>query len=190
MGRSGILLYGTNAVGKTSLIRALGIAVIMAQSGLFVPCSQFTFKPYNYIFTRILGNDNIFKGLSTFAVEMSELRTILKSANSNSLILGDELCSGTETTSALSIFVASLERLHTLESTFLFATHFHEVLDYEEVKNLNKKSNQELIEYISSYFKCGLAEADNYINILPLEEIKNILFEMGVDEKDHKKLIK
>mgnify|MGYP000116762657 CR=1 FL=1 len=58
------------------------------------------------------------------------------------------------------------------------------------IKNLNKKSNQELIEYISSYFKCGLAEADNYINILPLEEIKNILFEMGVDEKDHKKLIK
>ena len=135
---NGILLYGTNAVGKTSFIKSLGIAIIMAQAGMYVPCEEFTYYPYEYLFTRILGNDNIFKGLSTFAVEMSELRTILKNATSKSIILGDELCSGTETTSALSIFVASLERLHTLESTFLFATHFHEVLDYEEVKNLNK----------------------------------------------------
>jgi DNA mismatch repair protein MutS len=135
---NGILLYGTNAVGKTSFIKSLGIAIIMAQAGMYVPCEEFTYYPYEYLFTRILGNDNIFKGLSTFAVEMSELRTILKSATSRSIILGDELCSGTETTSALSIFVASLERLHTLESTFLFATHFHEVLEYEEVKNLSK----------------------------------------------------
>ena len=135
---NGILLYGTNAVGKTSFIKSLGIAIIMAQAGMYVPCEEFTYYPYEYLFTRILGNDNIFKGLSTFAVEMCELRTILKNATSKSIILGDELCSGTETTSALSIFVASLERLHTLESTFLFATHFHEVLDYEEVKNLNK----------------------------------------------------
>ena len=135
---NGILLYGTNAVGKTSFIKSLGIAIIMAQAGMYVPCEEFTYYPYEYLFTRILGNDNIFKGLSTFAVEMSELRTILKSATPASIILGDELCSGTETTSALSIFVASLERLHSLESTFLFATHFHEVLEYEEVKNLNK----------------------------------------------------
>jgi len=135
---NGLLLYGTNAVGKTSFIKSLGIAIIMAQAGMYVPCEEFTYYPYEYLFTRILGNDNIFKGLSTFAVEMSELRTILKNATSKSIILGDELCSGTETTSALSIFVASLERLHTLESTFLFATHFHEVLEYEEVKNLSK----------------------------------------------------
>jgi DNA mismatch repair protein MutS len=77
----GVLLYGTNAVGKTSFIRAIGIAVIMAQAGLFVPCSSFIYKPYKYIFSRIIGNDNIFKGLSTFAVEMSELRTILRLAN-------------------------------------------------------------------------------------------------------------
>ena len=97
----GLLLYGTNAVGKTSFIRAVGIAIIMAQAGLYVPCSSFTYRPYEYIFTRILGNDNLFKGLSTFAVEMCELRTILKNSNENSLILGDELCSGTESSSAL-----------------------------------------------------------------------------------------
>lgn len=136
--RDGILLYGTNAVGKTSLIRALGISVIMAQSGLFVPCSLFRYKPYTAIFSRILGNDNIFKGLSTFAVEMSELRVIMKMADKNSLVLGDELCSGTEMESALSIFVAGLIKLHRTRSSFIFATHFHEIIDFDEIKELEK----------------------------------------------------
>jgi DNA mismatch repair protein MutS len=132
----GVLLYGTNAVGKTSFIKSVGIAVIMAQAGLYVPCSTFEYKPYHTIFTRILGNDNLFKGLSTFAVEMTELRTILTMANKNSLVLGDELCSGTESDSALSIFTAGLEILHERDSTFLFATHFHEITKYEEIKAL------------------------------------------------------
>ena len=125
-------------MGKTSLIRALGIAVIMAQAGLYVPCSKFTYKPYAAIFSRILGNDNLFKGLSTFAVEMSELRIILKMADHNSLILGDELCSGTEMESALSIFVAGLQNLHTKQASFVFATHFHEIIGYDEIKALDR----------------------------------------------------
>jgi len=138
--KDGILLYGTNAVGKTSLIRAIGINIIMAQAGLFVPCSQFTYKPYQYIFTRILGNDNIFKGLSTFAVEMSELRTILKICNKDSLILGDELCSGTESISAKSIFVAGVQTLISKKSSFIFATHLHEIIEYEEIDKCERLS--------------------------------------------------
>jgi DNA mismatch repair protein MutS len=134
----GILLYGTNAVGKTSFIKSVGIAVIMAQAGLYVPCQSFVYKPYTYIFTRILGNDNIFKGLSTFAVEMSELRTILNLADENSLVLGDELCAGTESDSALSIFATGLETLHHKNCTFLFATHFHEIVQYEEIAALSR----------------------------------------------------
>lgn len=143
----GILLYGTNAVGKTSFIRALGIAVIMAQSGLYVPCSSFNYMPYKYIFTRIIGNDNIFKGLSTFAVEMSELRTILKLSDENSLILGDELCSGTETLSAISIFVAGIQQLHKCSSSFIFATHLHEIVEYNEITDLQsvKQKHMEVI---------------------------------------------
>jgi len=136
--KNGILLFGTNAVGKTSFIRAIGIVVIMAQAGMYVPASSFLYKPYHSIFSRILGNDNIFKGLSTFSVEMSELRIILKMADENSLILGDELCSGTETESALSIFTTGLIELHEKKSTFLFATHFHEITKYEEIQKLNK----------------------------------------------------
>ena len=142
--QNGILLYGTNAVGKTSLIRALGIAVIMAQAGLYVPCSSFEYIPYKSIFTRILGNDNLFKGLSTFMVEMSELRVILKSANNFGLILGDELCSGTEMDSAISIFVAGLKKLHDAKCSFIFATHMHEINKYEEIEEMDRLSMKHL----------------------------------------------
>jgi DNA mismatch repair protein MutS len=135
--QDGILLYGTNAVGKTSLIRALGISVILAQCGMYVPCSRFVYKPYTAIYSRILGNDNLFKGLSTFAVEMSELRIILKMADENSLVLGDEVCSGTETESALSIFVTALMQLYSKKVSFIFATHFHEIIKFEEIKKLD-----------------------------------------------------
>ena len=135
--KDGILLYGTNAVGKTSFIRALGISVIMAQAGLFVPASSYQFSPYKYIFTRILGNDNIFKGLSTFAVEMSELRTILRLANKNSMVLGDELCSGTESISAVSIFVSGVQKLASVSCSFIFATHLHEIINYDEITSLH-----------------------------------------------------
>lgn len=135
--QQGILLYGTNAVGKTSLIRALGIAVIMAQSGGYVPCKEFRYRPYRSIFSRILGNDNLFKGLSTFAVEMSELRLILNMADGHSLVLGDELCSGTEVESALAIFMSGLMHLYKRGSSFIFATHFHEMLKFEELHVLS-----------------------------------------------------
>lgn len=134
----GILLYGTNAVGKTSIIRALGIAVIMAQAGLFVPATTFVYRPYQYLFTRILANDNLFRGLSSFGVEMSELKTILTLANENSLILGDELCSTTETCSAISIFVTGIQQLHQKHSSFIFATHLHEIVAYDEVLAMNR----------------------------------------------------
>ena len=110
----------------------------MAQAGLYVPCYSMTYSPYEYIFTRIIGNDNIFKGLSTFGVEMSELRVILNQCNERSLILGDELCSGTEIDSALSIFTAGLETMYAKKSTFLFATHFHQIQHFNEIKAMDK----------------------------------------------------
>tara|TARA_A100001015_G_scaffold318228_1_gene437471 strand:- start:1574 stop:4480 length:2907 start_codon:yes stop_codon:yes gene_type:complete len=134
----GVLLYGTNAVGKSSFIKAIGITIIMAQAGFYVPCDSLSFYPYKHIFTRILGNDNLFKGLSSFAVEMLELKTILNMATKDSLILGDELCSGTESSSAMSIFISGIQHLYREESNFVFATHFHEITDFEEVNAMEK----------------------------------------------------
>ena len=136
LGGDGMLLYGTNAVGKTSLIRAIGVAVIMAQAGFYVPASGFVYRPYRAIMTRILGNDNLFKGLSTFVVEMSELRVILRMADTHTLVLGDELCSGTEMDSAISIFVAGLQHLYRAGASFIFATHLHEIAGYSEIRDM------------------------------------------------------
>lgn len=133
---SGILLYGVNAAGKTSLIRAIGICVIMAQCGMFVPCSKMYFRPYTAIYTRILGNDNLFKGLSTFQVEMSELRVILMRADQRSLVLGDELCSGSEIQSSLAIFAAGLLDLFQKRANYIFATHFFEITDFAEISEI------------------------------------------------------
>lgn len=138
--KKGLLIYGTNAVGKTSLIRALGMSVVMAQCGYFVPASSFEYIPYKKIFSRILNTDNLFKGLSTFAVEMSELNVILNGSDSNSLILGDELCSGTEMDSAKAIFVSGLQNIYSKNSSFIFATHLHEITEYDEISNLEKLS--------------------------------------------------
>ena len=135
---NGICLFGTNAVGKSSFIKSLGICVVLAQSGFYVPCSSFVYKPYQSIFTRILGNDNIFKGLSTFQVEMVELNSILKHSDESSLILGDELCSGTEMISAISIFVSGLLELERKQNCFIFATHFHEITKMPEIKTMSK----------------------------------------------------
>lgn len=132
----GILLYGTNAVGKSSLIRSLGISIVLAQSGMYVPCQSFEYSPFTKLFTRILGNDNIFKGLSTFMVEMTELNTILNYMDNQSLVLGDELCSGTEIPSAISIFTSALEELMEYNSCFMFATHFHELTRMKRVKEM------------------------------------------------------
>ena len=147
-GIDGTLLYGTNAVGKSSLIKSIGMSIIMAQAGMYVPCTSFKFKPYKIISTRILGNDNFFKGLSSFAVEMSELKTILNIADKNTLVLGDELCSGTEIKSALSIFAASLLTLYERESSYIFATHLHELQRSEKIKNIKTLNMKHMrVEY-------------------------------------------
>ena len=129
----GWLLYGLNASGKSSLMRAVGLATLLAQGGSFVPCSSMTLVPFQSLHTRIINTDNLWMGLSSFAVEMSELRDIFREAGPKSLVLGDELCSGTETTSATALVAAGLKGLIKRGSRFLFATHLHGLSKIEEV---------------------------------------------------------
>jgi DNA mismatch repair protein MutS len=125
----GWLLYGINASGKSSLMKAIGLNVLMAQAGMFVPCESFIYEPYESIFTRISGADNLYRGMSSFTVEMTELRNILLRCHSNTLVLGDELCAGTEALSALSIVAAGVETLAERRASFVFATHLHELIE-------------------------------------------------------------
>jgi DNA mismatch repair protein MutS len=130
---SGILLYGINASGKSSLMKAIGIAVILAQCGLFVPAVSMSLRPFKTIATRILNHDNIAQGMSSFTVEMSELRGILRIADHRTLVLGDEVCAGTESVSGTAIVAATLDHLLTKQSRFMFATHLHDLLKCDDI---------------------------------------------------------
>ncbi len=132
----GVLLYGINSSGKSSLMKSIGIAVILAQAGFFVPAKSMRFSIFDSVFTRISGADNIAKGLSSFAVEMLELKNIFNRASNQSLILGDEISHSTETMSGVSIVASSILKLSKLEAMFIFATHLHQLPEIEELKNL------------------------------------------------------
>ena len=133
----GLLLYGMNASGKSSLMKALGIAGLLAQAGFPVPAATCRISPFTAIFTRILGNDNLWAGLSSFAVEMTEFREILRFADSRSLVLGDELCSGTESLSATALVAAGVEHLASRGTKFVFATHLHELATLPDIASLS-----------------------------------------------------
>lgn len=126
-GGDGILLYGMNASGKSSLMKSVGLSVMLAQCGMPVPATSFRLAPFTALFTRILGNDNMWGGQSTFTVEMTEFREILRAADGCSLVLGDELCSGTESLSATALVAAGVEELAARHTKFVFATHLHEL---------------------------------------------------------------
>lgn len=132
----GILLYGLNSSGKSSMMKAIGMCIIMAQCGMFVPASSFHYSPYNAIFTRISGNDNIFKELSSFSVEMIELKAIWKRADAKTLVIGDEVCRGTEQVSGNAIVAATLCKLSERCSTFIFATHLHDIMKLQCIQNI------------------------------------------------------
>jgi DNA mismatch repair protein MutS len=132
----GVLLYGINSSGKSSLMKSLGICVILAQSGFYVPAKHMRFTLFNEIFTRIIARDNFEKGLSSFAVEMMEMKNIFNRSTSNSLILGDEISRGTETLSALAIVSATIHRLSEIGSLFIFTTHLHQLNHIDVLKSL------------------------------------------------------
>ncbi len=132
----GVLLYGINSSGKSSLMKSVGMAVIMAQAGFFVPAASMRFHLFDKLFTRIVSKDNLYKGLSTFAIEMMELKNIFNRASGTSLVLGDEISHGTETESALAIVASTLKRLHELNSLFIVATHLHKLTELKTVTEL------------------------------------------------------
>ena len=133
---TGWLVYGMNASGKSSLMKSVGIAVILAQAGSYVPATTFRFTPFRAIFTRILNKDDLWAGLSSFAVEMTELNEIIRRSDRNSLVLGDEVCSGTESDSATAIVGAALQWMGRTGARYIFATHLHGLHALPEVAGL------------------------------------------------------
>ena len=137
-----LLITGPNMSGKSTFMRQLGIIVIMAQMGSFVPCEAATLPIIDKIFTRIGASDDLVSGESTFMVEMKEARNAIDGATKNSLILFDELGRGTATYDGMSLAQAILEYISENIGAFtLFSTHYHELtrLDkkFKNIKNVH-----------------------------------------------------
>jgi len=145
---NGVLLYGINSSGKSSLMKSIGIATLMAQSGFFVSAAVMKFTLFDSLFTRIVSKDNLAKGLSTFAVEMLELKNIFNRSTARSLVLGDEISHGTETLSGVAIVASAIQKLAKTRALFLFATHLHQLSTMQEITSLNNVVDLHLsVEY-------------------------------------------
>ena len=125
--KNGMLLYGLNSAGKSSLLRAIGINVILAQCGLYVPCKSFVFRPFDTVISQVDLTDNLFSGKSSYINEMIGLRKILKCSGKNTLVLSDELSKGTEINSSVSLVSAVILKLIKNNTKLFFTTHLHDV---------------------------------------------------------------
>jgi len=137
-----VLLTGPNMAGKSTLLRQVGLCVVLAQIGSFVPCRRASIGVVDRLFTRVGASDNLVRGQSTFMVEMSETSAILHAATGRSLVLLDEIGRGTSTYDGVAIAWAVTECLHnTIGCKTIFATHYHELTqlteELEHVRNFN-----------------------------------------------------
>lgn len=137
-----IILTGPNMAGKSTILRQIGLIVLMAQAGSFVPAASAVIGVADRLFTRVGASDNLVRGQSTFMVEMAETSAILHSATSRSLVLLDEIGRGTSTYDGISIAWAVTEHLHdSIGCKTVFATHYHELTQLEgtlvAVRNYN-----------------------------------------------------
>ena len=133
----GILLYGVNGSGKSCYSKSIGLCIVLAQSGHYVPCTKFQYTPFTKLFTRITGDDNIFKGQSSFFVEMNELKSILNCTDDKSIVIGDEVCKGTEDISAVAIVGTTIKHLLDKGTKFIFATHLHKLPTISVLKGIS-----------------------------------------------------
>lgn len=192
-----LIITGPNMAGKSSYLRQVGLIVLLAQMGSFVPATSAEIGIVDKIFTRVGASDNLAAGESTFLVEMNEAANILNNATEKSLILLDEIGRGTSTYDGMSIAWAVTEFIHNhIGAKTLFATHYHELAELEEhlaaVKNYNA-TVAETADKVIFLRKIVRGAADNSYGIevakmagLPQQVIsraKEILAELESHEK-------
>jgi DNA mismatch repair protein MutS len=143
-----LIITGPNMSGKSSYLRQVGLIVLLAQIGSFVPAATARIGMVDRIYTRVGASDNIASGESTFLVEMHEAANIVNTATARSLILLDEIGRGTSTFDGISIAWALTEYLHErIGAKTLFATHYHELNELAEIFPRIKNYKVDVREY-------------------------------------------
>ncbi|MBI3787153.1 MAG: DNA mismatch repair protein MutS [Ignavibacteriales bacterium] len=143
-----LIITGPNMSGKSSYLRQVGLIVLLAQIGSFVPAKSAHIGIVDRIYTRVGASDNIASGESTFLVEMHEAANIVNTATERSLILLDEIGRGTSTFDGISIAWALTEYLHErIGAKTLFATHYHELNELAEIFSRIKNYKVDVREY-------------------------------------------
>ena len=128
-----LLVTGPNMAGKSTILRQIGLCVVLAQLGSFIPADEARIGLVDRLFTRVGASDNLARGQSTFMVEMAETSAILHSASMRSLVLLDEIGRGTSTYDGVAIAWAVSEHLHdNVGCKTMFATHYHELMQLPE----------------------------------------------------------
>lgn len=147
--QDGMLIYGINGIGKSVYLKSIGLSILLAQIGSYVPAKTFKYSPFKNIMTRILSNDNLYKGYSSFMVEMVELKNILTRASKYSLALADELTHGTETQSGAAIMAATIINLSKSGCRFCFTSHLHQLSKMDRIKELKNVGMYNMkVEYL------------------------------------------
>lgn len=131
----GMLVYGLNSSGKSSLLRSIGVCLILAQAGLYTPCKSLNYAPFHTIISQVDLTDNLFANKSSFTNEMCGLKKILSCSGPNTLVLSDELCRGTEVNSSCAIVASTVLHLVAKDTKFFFTTHLHDLADIPQIKS-------------------------------------------------------
>ena len=189
------IITGPNMGGKSTYMRQIAHIVILAHIGCFIPANHAKIGQIDAVFTRVGASDDIGSGRSTFMVEMTECAHILRNATNNSLVLIDEIGRGTSTYDGLAIAISCAEKLYTIGSFCLFATHYFELTKlankYQNINNIHFKAIEDQEKIIFLYHAKNGPSLKSYgiqvaqlagLPIDVLKKAKEILFNLEQDK--------
>ncbi|KAM3135397.1 hypothetical protein pb186bvf_012555 [Paramecium bursaria] len=184
-----MMLTGPNMSGKSTLLRLIGVTVIIAQLGCKIPAKSLTMVPVDRIFCRLGATDRILEGKSTFYIELEETKTILEHSTPRSLVIIDELGRGTSTYDGVAIASSVLAHLaNTIRPMTLFATHYHILLDefviYKNIQQCVMKHYQKGDEVIFEYKLIkGRAEKSFAANVARIAGVPRVVYERAKEKE-------
>ena len=181
--------------GKSTILRQVCIAAIIAQIGCFVPAKKCVMTLVDRIFTRIGANDKLLEGKSTFYIEMEETKNILENATKNSLIIMDELGRGTSTKDGQIIDKTVLHQIEHKEARCLFTTHYHDIIEWCKKESkirlsfMEAKIDEENKDIQFKYkFIDGVCPESSGIEVAKLAGLPQKVINIAKEVKEHNKL--